>query len=640
MSIRVTITKPNVTNAYGLPLTVGTTYTVDDDFGLSLISQGKASDTDASLTNPGVREADALGVVYCNASTLAAPTAQMLASYNTVFALDVAPFTPYKSNGTTLIPVDAGYTRDASGNITGLAGAASNNPFPLGANGAIQRPYRIAAYGDSRAAFMTTATIMVPTGSATGLNPARTATWLAGALGDCELVANYGVSGDLAQDWASSSRANSKTINNLIAANVFKGGPVDAVYIQYGINDLINAGSPSTLAATLAGYLKAVCGAFMSSGIKVIFESINPASAAVYGSNAAAKLQATIDTNTLMQAWLAGFPRQAVFVDTFSQLVDGTGYASSTYITDGTHFGRLGAQLSGTACATAARAILPKKWGLVYTSGSLLQPNLIDWSGPTFFTVTEAGTVTATTPTWNIDTVTGLPYAEVTFTPTVLSAGTARARLEIHATTVSGAGARFPLVAGDELQGSAYVTADNGTAGTVPSIDNLYVRHRLYSDSKFSDDGQVIGAAGTPITQTVVRRYCTPTFFTATASASISAVASGAGYPLQVVLEFSQTGTPVRLRVYAPSLRVVSAGGGQPSQPAAGASPYTYTNNTGTPVMLYVAGGTVSSITIARQGAALTTGFTAGAFRLAQNDSVTITYTVAPTLTLVPDEAR
>ena len=122
MSIRVTITKPNVTDAYGLPMVVGSTYTVNDDFGLSLISQGMASDTDASLTNPGVREADALGVLYCNAATLAAPTAQMLASYNTVFALDVAPFTRYRSNGTYLVP-EGQYSTDASGNITGLAGA-------------------------------------------------------------------------------------------------------------------------------------------------------------------------------------------------------------------------------------------------------------------------------------------------------------------------------------------------------------------------------------------------------------------------------------------------------------------------------------------------------------------------------------
>lgn len=506
---------------------------------------------------------------------------------------------------------------------------------PLGSNPPVQRPYRLAAYGDSRAGFMVTS-IVAPTGSGTGLNPQRSGTWLAGALGDAEMVANYGVSGDTAALWASSSRNLSKTINNLIAAALFKGGPIDAVYIQYGINDLI----AGTSASTLTGYLKALCGAIMSSGMKVIFEAINPASAAQYSTGSAAKLQATIDTNTAMQTYLAGFPRQAVFVNTFSSLVDATGYASTTYFADGLHFNRLGAQLSGTACATAARTILPKRWGLTYTSGSLLQPNLIDWSGPTFFTVTEAGTVTASTPTWNIDATTGLPYAEVTFTPTVLSTGTARARLEIHATTVSGAGALFPLSIGDELQGTGYVTVDNGTAGGVPAIDNLYVRQRLYSDSKFADDGQVIGAAGTPVVQTIARRFTTPTIVTATASSGISSAASGAGYPLQTVLEFSQTGTPVRVRVYAPSLRVVSAGGYQPTQPTAGASPYTYTNTTGTPVMLYVSGGTVSAITIARQGTALTTGFTSGAFRLAQNDSVTITYTVIPTLTLVPDEAR
>lgn len=636
MTIRVTITKPNVFNEYGIAMTVGKTYTVDDAFGLSLITQQKASDTDSSLVNPGVNAGADPNIVYLNAAAIAAPTPAILQNYNVIYTLDVAPFTQYRSNGTALVVV-AQYATDATGNITGLVGAGGESiGLLLNGNPAIQRPYRIASFGDSRAIFMTTGTALVPTGSTSGFNPARTATWLAGALGDCELVASFGVSGDLASDWASSSRANSKTINNLIAANVFKGGPVDAVYVQYGINDLIFG----TSAATLTGYLKAVCGVLMSSGIKVIFEAINPASAAVYSTSAAAKLQATIDTNTAMQTYLAGFPRQAVFVNTFSQLVDGTGYASSTYSTDGTHFNRLGAQLSGMACATAARAILPKKWGLVYTSGSLLQPNLIDWSGPTFFTVTEAGTVTATTPTWNIDATTGLPYAEVTFTPTALATGTARARLEIHATTVSGAGALFPISVGDELQGSGYVTVDNGTDDGVPGIDNIYIRQRLYSDSKFNDDGQVIGSAGTPILQTISRRYCTPTFFTATASASISAPASGAGYPLQAVVEFSQTGSAVRVRVYAPTLRVVSAGGYQPTQPTAGASPYTYTNTTGSPVMLYVSGGTVSAITIARQGTALTTGFTSGAFRLAQNDSVTITYTVIPTLTLVPDEAR
>lgn len=530
----------------------------------------------------------------------------------------------------------AAISLDASGVPLGIIGGANkSNIWGFAGNDAIQRPYRIICWGDSRAV-PTVTSVLAITGTTVGLNPARSAAWLAGGLGDAEIVANYAVSGDTAALWASSSRTASKTINNALAAALFKGGPVDAVYIQYGINDII----AGTSAATLTGYLKAVCGAFMSAGIRVIFEAINPADTTNYSTGAAAKLQATIDTNDAMQSWLASFPRQAVFVDTFKQLVDSTGYASTTYFTDGLHFNRLGAQLSGTACAVAARAILPKKWGLIYTSGSLLQPNLIDWSGPTFYTVTETGTVTISTPTWNTDTATGLPYAEVTFTPTALNSGTARARIEIHATTVSGGSPRYPISVGDELQGSAYLTVDNGTAGGVPGIDNLYVRHRLYSDSKYSDDGAVIGAAGTAVRQTIARRYTTPTFYTATASSGISAVGSGAGYPLQVVLEFSQTGSTVRLRVYAPSLRVVSAGGAQPTQPAAGASPYTYTNTTGTPVMLYVSGGTVSAIDIGRQGTAMTTGLTAGSFRLAQNDTLTITHTGAPTLTLVPDEAR
>jgi hypothetical protein len=191
---------------------------------------------------------------------------------------------------------------------------------------------------------------------------------------------------------------------------------------------------------------------------------------------------------------------------------------------------------------------------------------------------------------------------------------------------------------GDELQGSAYITVDDG-AGGVPAAQAVVLRQRFYTDSKFSDDGQFIGAAGPSFVRSPSGRYVTPPFFSATASGAIAAPAAGAAYCLQAHVEFNTVGQSARIRVYAPSLRIVSAGL-QPTQPAAGASPYTYTNTTGAPAMLYVAGGTVSAITLARQGTALTTGFTAGAFYLAQNDSVVITYTVAPTLTVQPVEQR
>lgn len=501
----------------------------------------------------------------------------------------------------------------------------------------MDRPWRMGSYGDSRSVSVNTNTLLAITGSATGINSSRAAGYIAGILGDVEIVCNFGVSGDTASLWDSSSRANSKTINNLIAANLFKGGPVDVVYVQYGINDYI----AGTSGATVAGYIQALCGVLMSSGFKVILEATNPASAAQYGATPSAKLAATIAGNALLKTWAAGFPSQLVFVDTFNALVDTSGYASASYFADGLHFNPIGAMLAGSLCATAARTILPRKRSYLYTSGSLLQPNLIDWgamaSGSTLFTVSDIGSVSFSTPTWNVDAVTGLPYAETIGVCTALSGGYARGHLEVHASTISGGSPRYPISVGDELQGTAYITIDDGNGGVAP-IQAAVMRQRLYSDTKFSDDGVFVAGAGSTFVQPVARRFITPTIVTATASAGISAPAAGAGFPLQPHVEFNTVGQRARIRCYAPSLRVVSTAA-QPTQPTAGASPYTYTNTTGAPVNIYIAGGTVSAITIARQGTAFTTGLTSGMFRLAQNDSITVTYTVIPTVTVMPDEA-
>jgi hypothetical protein len=61
--------------------------------------------------------------VYLNAAAIAEPTAQILAAVNVTYALDVAPFTQYRSDGATLVVVPQ-YTLDASDNITGLVGGA------------------------------------------------------------------------------------------------------------------------------------------------------------------------------------------------------------------------------------------------------------------------------------------------------------------------------------------------------------------------------------------------------------------------------------------------------------------------------------------------------------------------------------
>lgn len=72
----------------------------------------------------------------------------------------------------------------------------------------------------------------------------------------------------------------------------------------------------------------------------------------------------------------------------------------------------------------------------------------------------------------------------------------------------------------------------------------------------------------------------------------------------------------------------------QPMAPAAvGASPFTFTATTiGN---LFITGGTVSSIVLARSGVALTCQKDQF-IPMAAGDTVTVTYTVKPTMTFVP----
>jgi len=50
--MRVTILRPNVFNAAGILLPVGSTNTVSDDYGRSLVQSLQASDTDSFLSAP------------------------------------------------------------------------------------------------------------------------------------------------------------------------------------------------------------------------------------------------------------------------------------------------------------------------------------------------------------------------------------------------------------------------------------------------------------------------------------------------------------------------------------------------------------------------------------------------------------
>lgn len=68
-----------------------------------------------------------------------------------------------------------------------------------------------------------------------------------------------------------------------------------------------------------------------------------------------------------------------------------------------------------------------------------------------------------------------------------------------------------------------------------------------------------------------------------------------------------------------------------------GASPYTYQNTNTYPADVIVSGGTVSAIAFSRNNVTFyTTGGTTGMFQLSPYDFLRVTYTVAPTMTLVP----
>lgn len=74
-----------------------------------------------------------------------------------------------------------------------------------------------------------------------------------------------------------------------------------------------------------------------------------------------------------------------------------------------------------------------------------------------------------------------------------------------------------------------------------------------------------------------------------------------------------------------------------PAAQTVGPSPWTFANSNLSGVSMSVAGGTVSSVTVSRNGqAAYATGLTNGLIDLRPGDAMTVTYSVAPTVTMIP----
>ena len=68
-----------------------------------------------------------------------------------------------------------------------------------------------------------------------------------------------------------------------------------------------------------------------------------------------------------------------------------------------------------------------------------------------------------------------------------------------------------------------------------------------------------------------------------------------------------------------------------------GGTPFTFTNPSSTRgCLVIVSGGTVTTITLIRNGTPFLVGLLAGAFQLSPGDSLRVAYVLAPTMTLIP----
>ena len=474
--------------------------------------------------------------------------------YGQIQTVDTAIATQLLTTG--LFEDDAGVyaqlATDSSGNVTGLVGPGGVNIGLPVATKIADVPYLMASYGDSRAAGEVA--IFAPDFNVTSayFRATRFPVMLMGAMGDVEYARNYGVGGDTCAAWASTTRAisggtsGSASITNLINETL------DFVAVQYGINDVVNwdGATPAlaTFVATQIGYHKAYITEILKSGKKVVWESINPCSAAGYGSAAATKQTAVDQINAGVQGFIANLPLWAVYADTATSLKDTNGYANTAYYADGVHFNRVGALRSAQIVSVAARQIIPKKIAISY-GASPARPNFIDWLAPAVYTVAENGSVSGLVTTTGVEN--GEFYIQHVYTPT------AGARFRMAANGhVGTATPRYSVGIGDVVQGAARIVVDDGVGGA-PNASAIDMRHRMYGGSAvFQSTGEISNLTLTTTTK-FEQRVMTPRVASQMASTSIADVGLSQGYALEVFVTSPGT-AQVRVRIYSPQLRRVA----------------------------------------------------------------------------------
>ena len=443
---------------------------------------------------------------------------------------------------------------DAENKVIGLLGPDGVKADPI-APLSFKVPYKLATWGDSRA--NTNSTIPNVNGASAAISPIKVGGWLATHRGDTVLEYNFGVSGDSASLWKSTSRTGTKTFAVLASCDA------DMVYIQFGVNDIDawNGVSPTYAdqVTETSDYLIALINEIIKSGKAVIFESINPQTSTGWGANAALKQQMSEEVNGLIETHISKYPKCAVYVDTMSW-TKSSGFADSNYYSDDTHFNIIGAYRAGKECAEASYAILPRQSAQFFFSGGLHNPNFINLAVPQSFTNANTGTITFSAASTGFDETYG-PYVQYTCTPTVLSNGEAVALIVVGGDVGSYGGATpdYSVAIGDVLQGQARILVDDGSGGA-PKATNVVVRHRLYyqaGSSTFADWGNYVGTgSGYPnYYEALNALFTSPRFASTTASSGIEATTVSKGYGLNVTVSLTEVNTAVRVRIYLGFLR-------------------------------------------------------------------------------------
>ena len=555
-------------------------------------------------------------------------------------------------------PVTDADVDEASLTASQVAAVAAQVPFVQ----SVGAPWRIATLGDSRANYHVAGTQIGLAGNGASYNSARVPTMLCAYMQDAMLVANFGVSGDTlissssSTGWDGRARANSKTFKNLLALQP------DAVYIQYGINDL-----PAATSANLIAEAKQLVSALVAAGIKVCLSNImtfDPTSASpnITPANAATTLVKINEFRDAMSAWIGNFAGRAVWCDPNPDItLASTGYGDPQYFladTLGVHPSDLGSQVMGRNAAIAMRTLLPQRNAKAWTLGPLYQPNFIDWAATASSNVLAQnslqGTSSASATSWGIDSTTGIPYAECTFTVSALNGSNyAQFFLKCDATGVSGATPTFALDIGDAIQGSARITVDDGAGNRAAGLQRVVCRVRQYNTGPtsqfFVDWGGLAGAAAASLPLAFDALVFTPVYPSPIASATLDTAGTASqnrGFYIGAIVEVNAVGT-YRVRFYGPSLRVVTRP--IPVAVTAGASPYVFQNspqafvlndfvNGGQDMQVSVspgAGGSISAITLFRGPTvssvplgAVDTKLTSGTFILKPGDGLVVTWAV------------